>query len=416
MVYLPQYTVKLSGIGSSSLLSTVYYYTEYRDIEGNCQSIGLTHSQMFEKKLRIQWYKRVTNRAVLERAGIERSQHSLVMGGSVGLVMWSGCLGNYSCYLRNSRSESRQALKTVSRNLTNLLVANVREEGYVQHGPIVYSMTSEMLRDSPNLSVPLTTDRKEWRRLTPLGVRIPKPGHSRMIEDTGIRVSTVEKLAADLVQLFSHSNSNVDMAFVNLPLFAFLLFTLIVAGNESAFAPTAVPECSPSVPETIISPTVPEASSRKVLPKASSPTELPEASSSTTVISDPLIVSSEKIMFEKKLRIQWYKRVTNRAVLEKAGIEPLSAFIATTRVTFVILAPRAGKLLKTVSRNLTNLLVANVRDEGYAQHDPICVLNDFRDATGQSQSLRAVNDRQKGVATADSVKSEDTGIRPLKND
>ena len=58
------------------------------------------------------------------------------------MVMWSGCLviGFLTGFI-----------------IGYLLMANVREEGHVQLGPLVYSMIFEMLplRDGPNLSVPL---------------------------------------------------------------------------------------------------------------------------------------------------------------------------------------------------------------------------------------------------------------------
>lgn len=90
------------------------------------------------------------------------------------------------------------------------------------------------------------------------------------------------------------------------------------------------------------------------------------------------------------LRIQWYKRVTNREVLERAGIEPISAFIGNGRLRWF------GHVVRMPEDRVPNRLYNWVPTHGKRSRGrprtawPSCVLNDFRDATGRSQSLRAV--------------------------
>ena len=101
-------------------------------------------------------------------------------------------------------------------------------------------------------------------------------------------------------------------------------------------------------------------------------------------------VSGSARQTELKLRIQWYKRLTNREVLERAGIEPISAFVGNGRLRWF------GHVVRMPEERVPNRLyhwapIHGKRSRGRPRTAwPSCVLNDFRDATGRSQSLRAI--------------------------
>ena len=110
----------------------------------------------------------------------------------------------------------------------------------------------------------------------------------------------------------------------------------------------------------------------------------------TTQVQDRRVEAFHQRCLRKILRIQWYKRVSNREVLERAGIEPISKFIGNGRLRWF------GHLIRMPEDRVPNKLYHWVPDHGKRSRGrprktwSSCVLNDYRDATGQSQSLRAI--------------------------
>ena len=110
----------------------------------------------------------------------------------------------------------------------------------------------------------------------------------------------------------------------------------------------------------------------------------------TTQAQDRRVEAFHQRCLRRILRIQWYKRVTNREVLERSGIEPISAFIGNGRLRWF------GHVVRMPEERVPNRLyhwapIHGKRSRGRPRTAwPSCVLNDFRDATGRSQSLRAI--------------------------
>ena len=110
----------------------------------------------------------------------------------------------------------------------------------------------------------------------------------------------------------------------------------------------------------------------------------------TTEAQNSRVEAFHQRCLRRILRIQWYKRVTNREVLERARIEPISKFIGNGRLRWF------GHLVRMPEDRVPNRLYHWVPSHGKRSRGrprktwPSCVLNDFRDATGNSQSLRAI--------------------------
>ena len=110
----------------------------------------------------------------------------------------------------------------------------------------------------------------------------------------------------------------------------------------------------------------------------------------TTQVQNRRIEAFHQRCLRKILRIQWFKRVSNKEVLERAGIEPISAFIGNGRLRWfghVVRMPAARK-----PRQLYNWVPTHgKRSRGRPRKTwSSCVLDDFRDATGHSKSIRVI--------------------------
>ena len=110
----------------------------------------------------------------------------------------------------------------------------------------------------------------------------------------------------------------------------------------------------------------------------------------TTQVQDRRVEAFHQRCLRRILRIQWFRRVSNREVLERAGIEPISKFIGNGRLRWF------GHLIRMPEDRVPNKLYHWVPSHGKRSRGrprktwSSCVLNDYRDATGQSQSLRAI--------------------------
>ena len=112
----------------------------------------------------------------------------------------------------------------------------------------------------------------------------------------------------------------------------------------------------------------------------------------TTQSQDKRVEAFHQRCLRRILRIQWYRRISNEEVLERAGIEGIAAFVGSNRLRWF------GHLIRMPAERTPNRLYKWQPTHGRRSRGrprttwSSCILNDFRDVTGGAQSLRAVTE------------------------
>ena len=110
----------------------------------------------------------------------------------------------------------------------------------------------------------------------------------------------------------------------------------------------------------------------------------------TTKALDSRLEAFHQRCLRKILRVPWYKRVSNAEVLERAGIEALTMFIGNSRLRWF------GHVTRMPPERIPKKLINWVPTHGKRSRGrprktwTSCVLDDYRNATGRSKSIRVL--------------------------
>lgn len=111
----------------------------------------------------------------------------------------------------------------------------------------------------------------------------------------------------------------------------------------------------------------------------------------TTQAQDRRLEAFHQRCLRKILHIRWDQHVTNAAVLERASSLPLSSFIGGSRLRWFGHVTRMSQD-RIPKQLITWVPVHGKRSRGRPRKTwSSCVLDDFRNATGQSKSIRVLN-------------------------